>query len=111
MSGSLITVIALLIGVALGAVIGTLISKNKNGILTIDFAEDDTQLNKKSVLISPNAPLSSDKEIFINGKKVTQKDLDELNPNEIERMDVNKNKNQQEQHCGHERNERIHDDC
>lgn len=75
---------------------GIIISKNKNGILTIDFAEDDTQLNKKSVLISPNAPLSSDKEIFINGKKVTQKDLDELNPNEIERMDVNKNKNQQE---------------
>ena len=31
MSGSLITVIALLIGVALGFVIGTLISKNKNG--------------------------------------------------------------------------------
>jgi DNA recombination protein RmuC len=31
MSGSLITVIALLIGVALGVVIGTLISKNKNG--------------------------------------------------------------------------------
>jgi len=31
MSGSLITVIALLIGVALGVVIGTLLSKNKNG--------------------------------------------------------------------------------
>ena len=31
MSGSLITVIALLIGVALGILIGTLISKNKNG--------------------------------------------------------------------------------
>ena len=75
---------------------GIIISKNENGILTIDFAEDDIQLNKKSVLISPNAPLSADKEIFINGAKVTQKDLDELNPNEIERMDVNKNQNQQE---------------
>lgn len=75
---------------------GIIISKNENGILTIDFAEDDIQLNKKSVLISPNAPLSTDKEIFINGAKVTQKDLDELNPNEIERMDVNKNQNQQE---------------
>ena len=75
---------------------GIIISKNQNRILTIDFAENDIQLNKKSVLISPDEPLSTDSEIFINGAKVTQKDLDELNPNEIERMDVEKNQNQQE---------------
>ena len=75
---------------------GIIISKNQNRILTIDFAENDIQLNKKSVLISPDEPLSTDSEIFINGAKVTQKDLDELNPNEIERMDVDKNQNQQE---------------
>jgi hypothetical protein len=75
---------------------GIVVSKNNDGMLTIDFAEDDIQLNKKSVLISPNESLSTDTEIFINGAKVTQKDLDELNPNEIEKMDVNKNQNQQE---------------
>lgn len=45
---------------------------------------------------SENDVVSITKEIFIDGAKVTQKDLDELNPNEIERMDVNKNQNQQE---------------
>ena len=73
---------------------GIIISKNENGILTIDFAEDDIQLNKKSVLISPNAPLSTTKEIFINGVKASQKDLDKLDPNDIKTMDVSKNNDQ-----------------
>ena len=70
---------------------GIIVSKNENGLLTIDFATDDTVINKKSVLISPNAPtVSTDKEIFIDGSKATQEDLDKLNPNEIESMVVNK---------------------
>ncbi|WP_395048934.1 M56 family metallopeptidase [Flavobacterium sp.] len=67
---------------------GIIVSKNENGLLTVDFATDDTVLNKKNVLISPNAPLSADKEIFINGSKSSQEELDKLDPNEIESMDV-----------------------
>jgi len=67
---------------------GIIISKNENGILTVDFGTDDNIINKKSVLISSNAPLSADKEIFVNGSKVSQDDLDKLDPNEIESMDV-----------------------
>lgn len=69
---------------------GIIISKNENGILTVDFGTDDNIINKKSILISPNAPLIADKEIFVNGSKVSQDDLDKLDPNEIESMDVNK---------------------
>lgn len=67
---------------------GIIVTKNENGLLTIDFGTDDTVINKKSVLISPNAPLSADKEIFINGSKSSQEELDKLDPNEIESMDV-----------------------
>jgi len=67
---------------------GIIISKNENGILTVDFGTDDNIINKKSVLISPNAPLLVDKEIFVNGSKMSQDDLDKLDPNEIESMDV-----------------------
>lgn len=67
---------------------GIIVSKNENGLLTVDFGTDDTVINQKSVLISPNTPLSADKEIFINGSKSSQEELDKLDPNEIESMDV-----------------------
>ncbi|MBA4275237.1 M56 family metallopeptidase [Flavobacterium sp.] len=67
---------------------GIIVSKNENGLLIVDFGTDDTVINQKSVLISPNTPLSTDKEIFINGSKSSQEELDKLDPNEIERMDV-----------------------
>jgi len=67
---------------------GIIVSKNENGLLTVDFGTDETVINKKSVLISPNVPLSVDKEIFINGSKSSQEELDKLDPNEIESMDV-----------------------
>lgn len=70
---------------------GIIISKNENGKLTVDFGTDETMINQKSVLISPDAPsVSIEKEIFIDGAKVSQEDLDKLDPNEIERMDVTK---------------------
>ena len=71
---------------------GIIVSKNKNGELSADFGTDDTAvINQKSVLISPNAPLVfTEKEIFIDGAKVDQEDLDKLDPNEIESIDVNK---------------------
>ena len=67
---------------------GIIVSKDEKGMLNVDFDTDDTVMNKKSVLISPNAPLSVEKEIFVNGSKVSQEDLDKLDPNEIENMDV-----------------------
>jgi hypothetical protein len=68
---------------------GIIVSKNENGKLTADFGTDDTVINKKSVLISPNTPsVSTEKEIFVNGSKVSQEELDKLDPNEIENMDV-----------------------
>ena len=70
---------------------GIIISKNENGLLTVDFGTDETIINKKSILISPDAPsVSIEKEILINGSKVSQEDLDKLDPNEIESIDVNK---------------------
>jgi len=68
---------------------GIIVSKNENGLLTVDFGTDDTVINKKTVVISPNSPsISTEKEIFINGSKMNQEDLDKLDPNEIESMDV-----------------------
>ncbi|TRX21681.1 M56 family metallopeptidase [Flavobacterium franklandianum] len=71
---------------------GIIVSKNINGELSADFGTDDRAvINQKSVLISPNAPLVfTEKEIFIDGAKVSQEDLDKLDPNEIESIDVNK---------------------
>nr|WP_315148792.1 M56 family metallopeptidase [uncultured Flavobacterium sp.] len=71
---------------------GIIVSKNENGLLTVDFGTDETVINKKSVLISPDAPsVSIEKEIFIDGAKASQEDLDKLDQNEIESIDVNKN--------------------
>ena len=71
---------------------GIIVSKNENGLLTVDFGTDENVINKKSVLISPDAPsVSIEKEIFIDGAKVSQEDLDKLDQNEIESIDVNKN--------------------
>ena len=68
---------------------GIIVSKDENGSLTVDFGTEDSAINQKSVLISPNAPsVLTEKEIFINGSKMSQEDLDKLDPNEIESMDV-----------------------
>lgn len=67
---------------------GIIVSKDEKGMLNVDFGIDDAVINKKSILISPDAPLSVEKEIFVNGSKISQDDLDKLDPNEIESMDV-----------------------
>jgi hypothetical protein len=72
---------------------GIIVSKNENGVLTVDLGTDNTIMNKKNILISPNAPSTADKKIFINGSKVSQNVLDTLNPNEIESVDVDKEDN------------------
>ncbi|MFV8270036.1 M56 family metallopeptidase [Flavobacterium sp. GT2N3] len=77
---------------------GIVVSKNIKGLLTIDFAAEDKMSNtiQSNGIISPDAPLSTEKEIFINGAKASQNDLDKLDPNDIESIDVIKNSNNQE---------------
>ncbi len=71
---------------------GIIISKNENGELSADFGTDDTMdINQTSVVISPNAPsIPTEKEIFVNGSKVSLQELDKLDPEEIESVDVTK---------------------
>ncbi|MFV8370097.1 M56 family metallopeptidase [Flavobacterium sp. LB2R40] len=75
---------------------GIIVSKNDNGTLTVNFGSDETIINQKSTVITPNVPSMPEKEIFINGKKVSQDDLDKIDPKEIATMNVNKNDNKQE---------------
>lgn len=72
---------------------GIVVSKNTAGILAIDFAAED-KMNTNSI-VSPDVPITN-KEIYINGEKASQNDLDILNPDQIVSMDVKKNKDQQE---------------
>jgi hypothetical protein len=69
---------------------GIIITKNENDKLTIDFGTDDGIINHKNSIVSIKESLPAEKEIFINGSKVSQEDLDKLDPNEIENMDVTK---------------------
>ena len=72
---------------------GIIVSKNDDGMLTVNFGSQETISNQKSTLIAPNAPSVTEKEIFINGKKGSQADLDSLDVNIIERVDVKKEEN------------------
>ena len=69
---------------------GIIISKNENGKLTVDFGTDEGIINSKNSIVSAKETLPIEKEIFIDGAKVSQEDLDKLDPNEIESMDVTK---------------------
>ncbi|MFV8361432.1 M56 family metallopeptidase [Flavobacterium sp. LS1P3] len=75
---------------------GIIVSKDDNGILTVNFGSDEIIINQESIVIAPNAPSLTEKEIFINGKKVSQDDLDKIDPKEIATMNVNKNDDKQE---------------
>jgi hypothetical protein len=70
---------------------GIIITKTDNGKLTVDFGTDDGIINNKTSIVSTKESLPAEKEIFVNGSKVSQEDLDKLDPNEIESMDVTKN--------------------
>ncbi|TRX00080.1 M56 family metallopeptidase [Flavobacterium gawalongense] len=77
---------------------GIVVSKNAKGILAIDFAAEDKMnngMNTKIGIVSPDEPMTM-KEIFINGAKGSQNDMDKLDPDEIESMDVIKKSNKQE---------------
>ena len=64
---------------------GIIISKDENGLLTVDFSTEDSVIKQKSILILPNAPsvLVDKPLIIIDGKKINLT-LDELN-----KFDVN----------------------
>ncbi|MFV5701201.1 M56 family metallopeptidase [Flavobacterium sp. XS2P12] len=70
--------------------------KHEGGKINISDAEIDPKIKNDKITSLSDKTLSIDKEIFINGEKVSQKDLDALNPDEIATMDVNKNKDKQE---------------
>ncbi|KIA84102.1 M56 family metallopeptidase [Flavobacterium sp. AED] len=72
------------------------IKHDGSGKIDITDAEIDAKIKNDKITASPDKVLSIDKEIFINGEKVSQNDMDKLDPDEIERMDVNKKNNQQE---------------
>lgn len=63
---------------------------NEEGQTEIGFYGKDGALVKNS---TQNNDIAENTEIFINGKKVTQKELDSTNPNAIKEMDVIKKNN------------------
>jgi len=60
------------------------------------FLDKKIDENKTKVNLKDKKSNTKMKEIFINGSKESQEELDKLNPNEIESMNVINNKNQQE---------------
>jgi TonB-dependent SusC/RagA subfamily outer membrane receptor len=70
---------------------GIIISKLENGKLNVDFKTDDSAITNENVKAYTVAVSSKEKEIFIDGSKATEDDLNKLDPKEIERMDVTKN--------------------
>ncbi|MFV5695289.1 M56 family metallopeptidase [Flavobacterium sp. LB3P122] len=70
--------------------------KHESGKINISDAKIDAKIKNEKITASSDKTLSIDKEIFINGEQVTQNDMDKLDPDEIERMDVNKKNDQQE---------------
>jgi hypothetical protein len=72
---------------------GIIVSKNNDGMLTANFGSDEIINNQKSILIAPNAQSVTEKEIFINGKKGSQEELDRTNPDDIATMNVSKENN------------------
>jgi hypothetical protein len=67
------------------------IKHDGSGKIDITDAEIDAK-----IALSEAQELAVEKEIFINGEKVSQNDLDKLDPNEIATMNVNKNNDKQE---------------
>ncbi|SDH08644.1 BlaR1 peptidase M56 [Flavobacterium omnivorum] len=72
---------------------GIIVSKNNDGMLTVNFGSDENSSNQQSMLVVPNAPSVIDKEIFIDGKKVSNEELDRTNPDDIATMNVSKENN------------------
>jgi hypothetical protein len=76
------------------------ISKNENGTTNIGIV---TEKNKKDYKLtvhnnntSPNIHISDDTHIFIDGAKSDKTQMDELDPNEIATVNINKNNHKQE---------------
>ncbi|WP_348812648.1 M56 family metallopeptidase [Flavobacterium maritimum] len=74
------------------------IKHDGSGKINITDAEIDARIknNDAKIALSEAQELAVEKEIFINGEKVSQNDLDKLDPNEITTINVNKNDDKQE---------------
>ncbi len=66
------------------------ISTLENGKLTVDFKTDETAITNDNIKALNNSALAGEKEIFINGEKATEEELNNLDSKEIESMDVSK---------------------
>ncbi|MFQ6599551.1 TonB-dependent receptor plug domain-containing protein [Flavobacterium sp. C3NV] len=66
------------------------ISTLENGKLTVDFKTDETAITNNNIKALNNSALTGEKEIFINGEKATEAELNNLDSKEIESMDVSK---------------------
>ena len=66
------------------------ISTLENGKLTVDFKTDETAITNDNIKALNNSALTGEKEIFINGEKATEEELNNLDSKEIESMDVSK---------------------
>jgi hypothetical protein len=78
---------------------GIVISKNSKGALVIDFIEDDITIEKIAVnskVVTPNAPIPADAQIYIDGSKSDKAKMEELDPNEIASVNVIKNDEKKE---------------
>jgi len=70
---------------------GIIISKLENGKLNVGFKTEDSAITNENVKAFASATALNEKEIFINGEKATEDELNALDPNDIESMDVIKN--------------------
>ena len=78
---------------------GIVLTKNSKGNLSIDFVEEHEKYSALLVntnIVTPDAPIPADTQIYINGSKSDKAEMDKLDPNEIATVNVNKNENKQE---------------
>jgi hypothetical protein len=78
---------------------GIVITKNSKGNLSINFVEEHEKYSALLVntnIVTPDAPIPADTQIYINGAKSDKVEMDKLDPNEIATVNVNKNNEKQE---------------
>ncbi|WP_348822305.1 M56 family metallopeptidase [Flavobacterium aestuarii] len=79
---------------------GIVITKDASGKLSIDFMEEDDKsidkLVSTSKIVAPNAPITADTQIYIDGAKSDKDEMDKLDPKEIATVNVTKNDEKKE---------------
>jgi hypothetical protein len=78
---------------------GIVITKNSKGNLSIDFVEEHEKYSALLIntnIVTPDAPIPADTQIYINGSKSDKAEMDKLDSEEIATVNVNKNNDKQE---------------